>query len=127
MDVRLEPRQADIVRCADLAGMFCLAKVARGSGDVFKDLGFADAPERRTKLRLAQAINAALAERAATQSAAAALLGINQPKVSALSNCRLDGFSVERLLGFLSALGRDIDIVVKRRARARGRIAGLAA
>ncbi|HEY7609539.1 MAG TPA: helix-turn-helix transcriptional regulator [Alphaproteobacteria bacterium] len=104
-----------------------MARITRGSGVVFTDLRFADAPERRTKLRLAQAINAALAERAATQAAAAALLGINQPKVSALANYRLDGFSVERLLGFLTALGRDIDIVVKRRARARGRIAVLAA
>lgn len=100
-----------------------MAKIIRGSGDVFADLGYADAPERRTKLRLTQAINAALAERAATQSAAAALLGINQPKVSALARYRLDGFSVERLLGFLTALGRDVDIVVKRRSKARGRIA----
>ena len=104
-----------------------MAKITRGSGDVFTDLGFADAPERRTKLRLAQTINAALAERAATQAAAAALLGINQPKVSALANYRLDGFSVERLLGFLTALGRDVDIVVKPRSKARGRIAVLSA
>ena len=76
---------------------------------------------RRSKLRLAQAINAALAEPAATQ-AAATLLGINQPKVSALANYRLDGFSVERLLGFLTALGRDIDIVVKPRTKSRGRV-----
>ena len=53
-----------------------MARVTRGSADVFRDLGFADASERRIKLRLAQAINAALAERAATQAAAAALLGI---------------------------------------------------
>ena len=104
-----------------------MARITRGSGDVFRDLGFADAPERRTKLRLARAINAALAERAAAQAAAAALLGINQPKVSALANYRLDGFSVERLLGFLTALGRDIDIVVKPRNKARGRIAVLGA
>ena len=112
-----------------------MAKVTRGSGDVFADLGFKDAPERRTKLRLAQAINAIVAERVLTQAAAGALLGINQPKVSALAHYRLDGFSVERLLGFLTALDRDIDIVVKRRAKARprsaprsrGRIAVLAA
>ena len=104
-----------------------MPRISRGSGDVFTDLGFKDAPERRTKLRLAQAINAILAERSMTQAAAAAVLGINQPKVSALANYRLDGFSVERLLGFLTALGRDVDIVVKPRARARGRIAVLGA
>jgi len=104
-----------------------MAKVTRGTGDVFTDLGFRDAPERRTKLKLAKAINEALSERGLTQAAAAAVLGVNQPKVSALTHYRLDGFSVERLLGFLTALGRDIDIVVKRRTRARGRIAVLAA
>ncbi len=106
-----------------------MARVTRGSGDVFTALGFADAPERRTKLRLAQAINGILAERRLTQAAAAALLGVNQPKISALAHYRLDGFSVERLLGFLTALDRDIDIVVKPRskARVRGRIAVLAA
>lgn len=47
----------------------------------------------------------------------------NQPKVSALALYRLDGFSPERLFGFLTALGRDVDIVVKRRGKLRGRIA----
>jgi predicted XRE-type DNA-binding protein len=116
-----------------------MARVTRGSGSVFADLGFKDAPERRTKLRLAQAINALLTERARTQADAAALLGTNQPKISALAHYRLDGFSVERLFGFLTALGQDIDIVVRRPAtgargksrarsapRVRGRIAVLA-
>ncbi len=43
----------------------------------------------------------------------AALLGINQPKVSALKNFKLDGFSVERLMSYLTALGSDIEIRIK--------------
>ena len=93
--------------------------ITRGSGNVFADLGFADADERQTKVRLAHAINAILASRRLTQAAAAAALGINQPKVSALARYRLDGYSVERLMTFLTALDRDVEIVIRKRARSR--------
>jgi predicted XRE-type DNA-binding protein len=74
--------------------------ITRGTGNVFADLGYSDADERWTKLRLAQAINAIVDKRRLTQAAAATLLGVNQPKVSALANYRVDGFSVERLMIF---------------------------
>ena len=67
--------------------------------------GLRDAEERQTKLRLAYALNTILDEQRLTQAAAAARLGLNQPKVSALRNYRLDGFSVERLMTLLTALG----------------------
>lgn len=99
-------------------------KVTRGSGNVFADLGFADAEERQTKLRLAHAINEAIGERKLTQAQAAKLLAATQPKVSALTRYKLDGFSVERLMTFLTALDRDVQIVIKKkpRSRATGRI-----
>lgn len=98
--------------------------IERGSANLFADLGYADAGERQTKLRLAMAINAVIGEAALTQAAAAERLGVNQPKVSALANYRLSGFSVERLMAFLTALGQDVEIVVrpKARRRAAGRI-----
>ena len=65
--------------------------ITRGTGNVFADLGYADAEERQTKLRLAYAINGVVARRRLTQAAAAEKLGINQPKVSALANYKLDG------------------------------------
>jgi len=77
------------------------AIVTPSSGNVFTDLGFADAGERKTKVRLAFAINQILERRRLSQAEAARRLGINQPKVSALVNYRLDGFSVERLMHFL--------------------------
>jgi predicted XRE-type DNA-binding protein len=58
-------------------------------------------------------------QRHLTQAAAAELLGISQPKVSALVNYKLDGFSVERLMTFLTALDRDIEIVVRKKPRSR--------
>ena len=48
-----------------------------------------------------------------SQTEAAQRLGINQPKISALSDYRLEGFSVERLMHFLNALGRDVEIVIR--------------
>jgi predicted XRE-type DNA-binding protein len=94
------------------------AAVTRGSGNVFADLGYADAEERQTKLRLAVAINDVIARRLA-QAAAAEKLGINQPKVSALANYKLDGFSVERLMTFLTALDQDVEIVIRKKPRSR--------
>ncbi len=73
----------------------------------------------QTKLRLAYAINIIIGQRRLKQAAAAKLLGVNQPKVSALMNYKLDGFSVERLMGFLTALDRDVEIVVKKKPRSR--------
>ncbi len=93
--------------------------VTPSSGNVFADLGFADAGERQTKLRLAAAINGILERRRLPQAKAARLLGINQPKISALSNYRLEGFSVERLIRFLNALDQDVEIVIRTKPNSR--------
>jgi predicted XRE-type DNA-binding protein len=91
--------------------------VTRSSGNVFADLGLPRAEERRTQVRLAVAINQIIKERRLSQTQAASLLGVNQPKISALANYQLDGFSVERLMRFLNALGRDVEIVVRRKSK----------
>jgi predicted XRE-type DNA-binding protein len=103
--------------------------ITRGTSNVFADLGYADAEERQTKLRLAHAANGVIARRRLNQAAAAEKLGINQPKISALANYKLDGFSVERLMTFLTALDQDVEIVIKNKPRSRmaGRISVVAA
>ena len=103
--------------------------ITRGTANVFADLGCPDAEERQTKLRLAHAINAAIARRRLTRAAAAEKLGVNQPKVSELARYKLDGFSVERLMVFLTALDQDVEIVIRQkpRSRATGRISVVAA
>lgn len=95
------------------------AAVERSSGNVFADLGLGDAAEKQTKIRLAVAINRILEESRVRQAAAAVRLGINQPKISALANYRLEGFSVERLMTFLNALDRDVEIVIRRKPKSR--------
>ena len=94
--------------------------ITRGTGNLFADLGYADADERQTKLRLAHAINTLIASKRLTQVSTGAKLGINQPKVSALANYKLDGFSVERLMTFLTSLDQDVEIVIRKKARSRG-------
>lgn len=93
--------------------------ITRGSGNVFADLGYPDAEERQTKLRLAHAINEIIASKRLTQTEAAARLGAGQPKISALARYRLDRFSVERLMTFLTALDRDVEITIRKKPRSR--------
>jgi predicted XRE-type DNA-binding protein len=95
---------------------------------VFADLGFKDAEERQTKLRLAYLINQIIDEHGFNQGEAGQRLKLTQPKVSALRNYKLDGYSVERLMTLLTALDRDIDIVIrKKRTRSVARISVVAA
>jgi predicted XRE-type DNA-binding protein len=96
---------------------------------VFADLGFPDAVERQAKLRLAHVLNHVLEVRKLSHADAAKMLGVTQPKVCALRHYNLAGFSVERLMNLLTALGQDIEIVIRRKPRSRraGRISVVAA
>lgn len=94
-------------------------QVVPSSGNVFADLGLPDAEEKQTKVRLAFAINRIIASLHLSQTPAARSLRVNQPKISALLNYRLAGFSVERLMNFLTALDRDVEIVIRPKPRSR--------
>jgi predicted XRE-type DNA-binding protein len=87
--------------------------------NIFKDIGVANPEEEFTKAELVWEIEQVIKRRKLTQEKAAKIMGINQPKVSALLRRKLSGFSVERLMHFLNQLGRDIDIIVKPKARNR--------
>ena len=89
------------------------------SGNVFADLNLPQADDLLAKAELAAKIIAEIQRRRLTQSQAAAILGIDQPKVSALKQGKLSGFSIERLMRLLLVLGRDIEITVKRRAKSK--------
>ena len=87
-----------------------------GSGNVFADLGIPKPEEALAKAELARQIGLIIERRHLTQVEAARLLGIDQPKVSALRQGKLKGFSTERLLRFLTALNCDVEIVLTPRA-----------
>jgi predicted XRE-type DNA-binding protein len=87
------------------------------SGNVFKDMGLPHPEERLAKARIALLINDMIEERGLTQKEAAEVLGLTQPKVSALKNGRLAGFSLERLFVVLGKLGCDVEVVISPRLR----------
>ncbi|HEY1467851.1 MAG TPA: helix-turn-helix transcriptional regulator [Candidatus Acidoferrum sp.] len=93
--------------------------VVPSSGNVFADLGLSNPDEKQTKVRLALAINQIIGAKGLSQAAAARSLEVNQPKISALRNYQLAGFSVERLMNFLTALDRDVEIVIRQKPKSR--------
>ena len=93
--------------------------VTPSSGNVFADLELSNPKERLAKAELARQINNIIKERQLTQTAAAALLGIDQPKISALSTGKLASFSLDRLFRFLNSLDQSITIHVTPQARSK--------
>lgn len=94
-------------------------KVQVSSGNVFADLGLENSDELLVKAELARKISSIITKQHITQAEAAELLGVDQPKISALINGKLSGFSTVRLFRFLNALGRDVEIVVKAKPKSR--------
>src|SRR5260370_31903252 len=86
--------------------------ITEGTGNIFADLGLPNAEERKTKADLAYQISTIIEDRELTQAQAGDILGIEQPHVSNLVRGRLSGFSVERLMEVLTALDRDVGIIV---------------
>ena len=84
----------------------------RGTDNVLVDLGFSDAEELTAKTILAKKINDILESRGLTQNDTRELLGMPQPKVSAIRNYKLQGISLERLMQALTSLGQHVEIVV---------------
>ncbi len=87
--------------------------VERGSGNVFADLGLADADAHLVKAELVGRIDAIVRQRSMTQTEAAQLLGLSQPDVSRLLRGDFREYSLERLLRLLMTLGRDVEIVIR--------------
>ena len=94
--------------------------VERGSGNVFADLGHPDAEAHLVKAELVGRIDALVRERGITQTEAARLLGLTQPDVSRLLRGDFREYSLERLFRLLTALDRDIDIVIRQPRSAAG-------
>lgn len=88
-------------------------KIERGSGNVFKDLGYPDADAHLLKAELVARIDEIIRQRGLTQVEAARLLGLSQPDVSRLLRGNFREYSMERLLRLLTVLGHDVDIVIR--------------
>jgi predicted XRE-type DNA-binding protein len=91
-----------------------------GTGNVFADLGLANAEQELLKAQLTLQIYRIIKQRGLTQVQAADALGIKQPHVSLLMRNRAGTFSVGRLIDFLTALGQDVEITVRPTRKERG-------
>ncbi len=95
-----------------------------GTGNVYADLGYGNAEEMLIKAQLVTKIAEIIKQKGITQTQAAQLLGMSQPKLSNLLRGQFRGISERRLMDCLTKLGRDVQIVVKAapRSRASGRL-----
>lgn len=93
--------------------------VRKSSGNVFADLEVPEAGSALAKAELAARVCTIISRKKLTQAQAAKLLGVDQPKISALMRGHLSGFSLDRLFRFLNALGRDVEIVVRPKRRSK--------
>jgi predicted XRE-type DNA-binding protein len=94
--------------------------IEKGSGNVFRDLGFANPEQEQLKAHLTLQIYRTLKHRGLTQTKAGEILGIKQPHVSHLMRGRSGNFSIGRLMEFLTALGQDVEITVRPTRKAHG-------
>ena len=92
-------------------------KVHKGSGNVFADIGVAHPERVLARAQVMSRITELIRERGLTQKKAAELLDIPQPKVSCLMNGKLSMFSLDHLFEFLNALDRDVEIIIKPKAK----------
>ena len=90
------------------------SKITAGSGNIFADLGFENSQELHVKAHLVMLLSKMIEAEGLTQGQAASRMGLRQPDVSKLLRGGFDGFSLERLLNFVRALGADIEIKIKR-------------
>ncbi len=88
-----------------------------GTDNVYQDLGFDDAQEMQVKASLAIKIGDIIKHRHLTQQQAAELLDMPQPKVSAMLRGQFRGISESKMIACLNALGRDVQIVIKKAPR----------
>ncbi|MBW3541719.1 MAG: helix-turn-helix domain-containing protein [Planctomycetes bacterium] len=89
------------------------ALIEPGSGNVFADLQVPNPDLALAKAELVQRIRELISQRKLTQARAGDVLGLDQPKVSALVRGRVQGYSLDRLLRFLNALGQQVEITVR--------------
>lgn len=81
-------------------------------GDILEHLGIPGAADERARVDMTSAITIEIRRRGLTQRAAAEVLGVSQPDVSAIMNARVDGFSQERLERLLNKLDQEVRIQI---------------
>ena len=87
--------------------------IEMGTGNLFADLGYADADTHLFKAQLVTRMKDVMAERSMTQTAVAKASGVSQPDISRILKGHFRDVSVERIMRMLTRLGLEIDVVVR--------------
>jgi predicted XRE-type DNA-binding protein len=103
------------------------ARVTESSGNVFADLGLANPEQELLKAQLTLQIHSILNDSGMTQAEIAKILGVQQPQISLLMRNRVGNFSVGRLMEFLAALRRDVEITVRPTRKDHGTVSVISA
>jgi len=92
-----------------------MTEVYEGDPNIFAEIGVPEPETHLLKAKLVVEIMRLVRKRELTQAKAGELMGISQPEVSRLFKGHFREYSVERLMGFLTAFDRDVEIVVRPR------------
>lgn len=93
-------------------------KKVRGSGNIYADLGFPKADAEHMKLRadlMIQVIKYVRSHKL-TQTEAARLMGVRQPRISEIFNGRIDLFTIDQLVGMLARIGVRVSLTTRKAA-----------
>ncbi len=90
-------------------------KITESSGNVFADLGLANADELLAKADLAITIKNEIDAHGWTQAQAAERVFLSQPQISKIRRLKLDEFSRDKLQEVLRYLGIDVEITLHKR------------
>jgi predicted XRE-type DNA-binding protein len=87
--------------------------IEMGTGNLFADLGYADADTHLFKAQLVTRMKSVMTERGMTQTATAKSAGVSQPDISRILKGHFRDVSVERLMRMLTRLGCEVDVIVR--------------
>ncbi len=82
------------------------------TGNVYEDLGYEDSAEMKIKAKAVRMLARTIADSGETQTQVAKILGIDQPKISRILRGQFRGLSLEKIIGYIMALGNDVDVKV---------------
>ena len=88
-------------------------ELVRGSGNVFRDLGHANADVEQAKALLAARIIGILDDGALSTRQAEAATGVNHSEFARIRRAKLDRFTIDRLMTIINRLGSRVDIEVR--------------
>ncbi|ANA72311.1 TPA: helix-turn-helix domain-containing protein [Pseudomonas aeruginosa] len=88
-------------------------EIVRGSGNVYRDMGYADSDARQLKAILGAEIIKVLDKQGLSVRQAQEQTGFNAADFSRIRKAKLDRFSIDRLMGVLNALGARVDVRVR--------------